>query len=155
MLVREDLLDRAKPEIPSILKYSAQAKNDSMVNTPSTYAWYLSGLVFEWLLEQGGVDAMHKINLEKSNLLYGYIDSSEFYANPIAVPNRSIMNVPFTLAKPDLEKLFLKEAEENHLLNLAGHRSVGGMRASIYNAVPLAGVQALVSFMDDFAKRNG
>ena len=98
---------------------------------------------------------MHKINLEKSNLLYGYIDSSEFYANPIAIPNRSIMNVPFTLANPDLEKLFLKEAEENHLLNLAGHRSVGGMRASIYNAVPLAGVQALVSFMDGFAKRNG
>ena len=155
VIVREDLLDQAKPEIPSILKYSAQAKNDSMVNTPSTYAWYLSGLVFEWLLEQGGVDAMHKINLEKSNLLYGYIDSSEFYANPIAIPNRSIMNVPFTLANPDLEKLFLKEAEENHLLNLAGHRSVGGMRASIYNAVPLAGVQALVSFMDDFAKRNG
>lgn len=155
VIVREDLLDQAKPEIPSILKYSAQAKNDSMVNTPSTYAWYLSGLVFEWLLEQGGVDAMHKINLEKSNLLYGYIDSSEFYANPIAVPNRSIMNVPFTLAKPDLEKLFLKEAEENHLLNLAGHRSVGGMRASIYNAVPLAGVKSLVSFMDDFAKRNG
>ena len=155
VIVREDLLDQAKPEIPSILKYSAQAKNDSMVNTPSTYAWYLSGLVFEWLLEQGGVDAMHKINLEKSNLLYGYIDSSEFYANPIAVPNRSIMNVPFTLANPDLEKLFLKEAEENHLLNLAGHRSVGGMRASIYNAVPLAGVQTLVSFMDDFAKRNG
>ena len=155
VIVREDLLDQAKPEIPSILKYSAQAKNDSMVNTPSTYAWYLSGLVFEWLLEQGGVDAMHKINLEKSNLLYGYIDSSEFYANPIAVPNRSIMNVPFTLANPDLEKLFLKEAEENHLLNLAGHRSVGGMRASIYNAVPLAGVKSLVSFMDDFAKRNG
>lgn len=155
VIVREDLLDQAKPEIPSILKYSAQAKNDSMVNTPSTYAWYLSGLVFEWLLEQGGVDVMHKINLEKSNLLYGYIDSSEFYANPIAVPNRSIMNVPFTLANPDLEKLFLKEAEENHLLNLAGHRSVGGMRASIYNAVPLAGVQTLVSFMDDFAKRNG
>uniref|UniRef100_A0A151UIK8 phosphoserine transaminase n=1 Tax=Cajanus cajan TaxID=3821 RepID=A0A151UIK8_CAJCA len=105
VIVREDLLDQAKPEIPSILKYASQAKNDSMVNTPSTYAWYLSGLVFEWLLEQG-------------------------------------------------EKLFLKEAEENHLLNLAGHRSVGGMRASIYNAVPLEGVQALVNFMDDFAKRN-
>ncbi|WP_139851600.1 3-phosphoserine/phosphohydroxythreonine transaminase [Acinetobacter pullicarnis] len=154
VIVREDLLDQANPEIPSILKYAAQAKNDSMVNTPSTYAWYLSGLVFEWLLEQGGVDAIHKINLEKAKLLYGYIDSSDFYQNPIAIPNRSIMNVPFTVANSDLEKLFVKEAEANHLLNLAGHRSVGGMRASIYNAVPLEAVQALVNFMDDFAKRN-
>lgn len=126
-----------------------------MVNTPSTYAWYLSGLVFEWLLEQGGIDAIHKVNLEKAQLLYGYIDSSDFYNNPIAIPNRSIMNVPFTLADEALEKQFLKEAEANHLLNLAGHRSVGGMRASIYNAVPLEGVQALIRFMDDFAKRNG
>jgi len=155
VIVRDDLLDQAKPEIPSLLKYGSQAKNDSMVNTPATYAWYLSGLVFEWLLEQGGVDAMYKTNLEKSKLLYGYIDSSDFYNNPIALPNRSIMNVPFTLADEALDKLFLKEAEENHLLNLAGHRSVGGMRASIYNAVPLEGVQALVNFMDDFAQRNG
>lgn len=155
VIVRDDLLDQAKPEIPSLLKYGSQAKNDSMVNTPATYAWYLSGLVFEWLLEQGGVDAMYKTNLEKSKLLYGYIDSSDFYNNPIALPNRSIMNVPFTLADGALDKLFLKEAEENHLLNLAGHRSVGGMRASIYNAVPLEGVQALVNFMDDFAQRNG
>ena len=154
VIVREDLLDQSKAEIPSILKYADQAKNDSMVNTPSTYAWYLSGLVFEWLLEQGGVDAIYKANLAKAELLYGYIDSSDFYANPIAKENRSIMNVPFTLANPELEKQFLKEAEENHLLNLAGHRSVGGMRASIYNAVPLEGVQALVKFMDDFAKRN-
>ncbi len=154
VIVREDLLDQAKPEIPTLLQYSTQAKNDSMLNTPSTYAWYLSGLVFEWLLEQGGLDAIHKINLEKAQLLYGYIDSSDFYANPIAEANRSIMNVPFTLANADLDKLFLKEAEEQHLLNLAGHRSVGGMRASIYNAVPLAGVQALVNFMDDFAQRH-
>jgi phosphoserine aminotransferase len=154
VIIRDDLLDQAKAETPSILKYSAQAKNDSMVNTPSTYAWYLSGLVFEWLLENGGVDAMHKVNIEKAKLLYGYIDASDFYANPIAEQNRSIMNVPFTLANADLDKLFLKEAEQNHLLNLAGHRSVGGMRASIYNAVPLEGVQALVNFMDDFAKRN-
>jgi phosphoserine aminotransferase len=155
VIVRDDLLDQAKPEIPSLLKYGSQAKNDSMVNTPATYAWYLSGLVFEWLLENGGVDAMHKTNLQKSELLYGYIDGSDFYNNPIAVQNRSIMNVPFTLADEALDKLFLKEAEESHLLNLAGHRSVGGMRASIYNAVPLEGVQALVNFMDDFAKRNG
>ncbi len=154
VIIRDDLLDQAKADIPSILKYSAQAKNGSMVNTPSTYAWYLSGLVFEWLLEQGGVDAIYKANMAKAELLYGYIDSSDFYANPIAKEFRSIMNVPFTLANPELEKQFLKEAEENHLLNLAGHRSVGGMRASIYNAVPLEGVQALVNFMDDFAKRN-
>ena len=155
VIIRDDLLDQAKPEIPSILKYGDQVKNGSMVNTPSTYAWYLSGLVFEWLLEQGGVDAIHKVNLEKAQSLYGYIDSSDFYNNPIAIPNRSIMNVPFTLADEALDKQFLKEAEANHLLNLAGHRSVGGMRASIYNAVPLEGVQALISFMDDFAKRNG
>ncbi|KRI61499.1 3-phosphoserine/phosphohydroxythreonine aminotransferase [Acinetobacter pittii] len=155
VIIRDDLLDQAKPEIPSILKYGVQAKNGSMVNTPSTYAWYLSGLVFEWLIEQGGVEAIHKVNLEKAQLLYGYIDSSDFYNNPIAIPNRSIMNVPFTLADEALEKQFLKEAEANHLLNLAGHRSVGGMRASIYNAVPLEGVQALINFMDDFAKRNG
>ena len=155
VIVRDDLLDQAKPEIPSLLQYSSQAKNESMVNTPATYAWYLSGLVFEWLLEQGGVEVMHQRNLEKAKLLYGYIDSSDFYANPIFEANRSIMNVPFTLADADLDKLFLKEAEENHLLNLAGHRSVGGMRASIYNAVPLEGVQALVNFMDDFAKNHG
>lgn len=149
------MLDQAKPEIPSLLKYSAQAKNDSMVNTPATYAWYLSGLVFEWLLEHGGVPAMHQINLKKAELLYGYIDSSDFYNNPIVKANRSLMNVPFTLADSDLDKLFLQEAEANHLLNLAGHRSVGGMRASIYNAVPFEGVQALVSFMNDFAKRHG
>ncbi|MEV8215774.1 aminotransferase class V-fold PLP-dependent enzyme, partial [Leifsonia sp. NPDC077715] len=155
VIIRDELLDHANTDITSILKYGDQAKNGSMVNTPSTYAWYLSGLVFEWLLEQGGVEAIHKVNLEKAQLLYGYIDSSDFYNNPIAIPNRSIMNVPFTLADEALEKQFLKEAEANHLLNLAGHRSVGGMRASIYNAVPLEGVQALINFMDDFAKRNG
>ena len=155
VIIRDDLLDQAKPEIPSILKYGDQAKNGSMVNTPATYAWYLSGLVFEWLLEQGGVDVIYKINQEKAKLLYGYIDASDFYNNPIAITNRSMMNVPFTLADEALEKTFLKEAEQKHLLNLAGHRSVGGMRASIYNAVPLEGVQALVNFMDDFAKRHG
>ena len=154
VIVREDLLDQAKPEIPSILKYSAQAKNDSMVNTPATYAWYLSGLVFEWLLQNGGVDAIHQANLDKAKLLYGYIDSSDFYANPIYSANRSIMNVPFTLADAALEKLFLQEAEDNRLLNLAGHRSVGGMRASIYNAMPKAGVEKLVEFMADFEKKH-
>ncbi|KAA8731814.1 3-phosphoserine/phosphohydroxythreonine transaminase [Acinetobacter qingfengensis] len=155
VIVREDLLDQSKLEIPSILKYADQAKNGSMVNTPATYSWYLSGLVFEWLLEQGGVDAIHKINQQKAELLYGYIDQSEFYQNPIALDYRSIMNVPFTLADAALEKTFLVEAEKHHLLNLAGHRSVGGMRASIYNAVSLDGVQALVDFMQDFARQHG
>ncbi len=155
VIVRDDLLDQEHSLIPSILKYSDQSKNDSMVNTPATYAWYLSGLVFEWLLEQGGVEAIHQVNLLKAKTLYDYIDGSDFYANPIAIANRSMMNVPFTLADESLEKEFLKQADANHLLNLAGHRSVGGMRASIYNAVPLEGVQALVQFMDAFAKAHG
>lgn len=155
VIVRDDLLAQSRPEMPTLLGYAAQAKNESMINTPPTFGWYLSGLVFEWLLEQGGLAAMQQINLQKANLLYGYIEQSEFYANPIAARNRSIMNVPFTLADSTLEKTFLKEAEVAGLLNLAGHRSVGGMRASIYNAVPLEGVQALVSFMQDFAKQHG
>jgi phosphoserine aminotransferase len=155
VIVREDLLDQTRSDIPSILKYSDQAKNDSMVNTPATFAWYLSGLVFEWLVAQGGVEAIHQVNLQKSQLLYGYIDQSNFYANPIAPQNRSITNVPFTLKDSNLEKMFLKEADSAGLLNLAGHRSVGGMRASIYNAIPLEGVQALVAFMQEFARKHG
>ena len=155
VIVRDDLLAQSKTEIPSLLKYSAQAKNDSMINTPPTFAWYLSGLVFEWLIEQGGLTAMQQLNRQKAELLYGYIDQSEFYANPIALNSRSIMNVPFTLKDSSLEKTFLQESEAAGLLNLAGHRSVGGMRASIYNAVPLEGVQALVDFMQQFAKKHG
>lgn len=155
VIVRDDLLDQAKPEIPSLLQYSAQVKNDSMLNTPATYAWYLAGLVFEWLLEQGGVSAIHQTNLDKAKLLYNCIDENSFYGNPNALENRSIMNVPFTLADASLEKQFLQEAEQHNLLNLAGHRSVGGMRASIYNAVPLEGVEALVKFMNEFAQKNG
>lgn len=155
VIVRDDLLAQSKTEIPSLLKYSAQAKNDSMINTPPTFAWYLSGLVFEWLIEQGGLEAMQKLNRQKAELLYGYIDQSEFYANPIALNSRSIMNVPFTLKDSSLEKTFLQESEAAGLLNLAGHRSVGGMRASIYNAVPLEAVQALIEFMQQFAKKHG
>jgi phosphoserine aminotransferase len=154
VIIREDLLAQAKPEIPSILNYQEQVQNGSMVNTPATYSWYLAGLVFEWLLAQGGVEAIHRVNQQKAQLLYDYIDQSEFYQNPIAKPYRSIMNVPFTLADASLEKVFLQQAEQQQLLNLAGHRSVGGMRASIYNAVPLAGVQALVDFMQDFAQHH-
>ncbi|MBF7684703.1 3-phosphoserine/phosphohydroxythreonine transaminase [Acinetobacter sp. B10A] len=154
VIVRDDLLDQAKPEIPSLLKYANQAANESMLNTPATYSWYLAGLVFEWLLEQGGVDAIYQQNLAKAKYLYDYIDQSDFYNNPIAPAHRSLMNVPFTLVNESLEALFLQQAEEHHLLNLAGHRSVGGMRASIYNAVPLEAVQALVEFMDKFAQAH-
>jgi phosphoserine aminotransferase len=154
VIVRNDLMGKAQAGIPALMDYAAQAKNGSMINTPPTFGWYLAGVVFEWLLEQGGVDAMQQINQQKAELLYGYIDQSDFYANPIAKANRSRMNVPFTLADSSLEKTFLTESEAAGLLNLAGHRSVGGMRASIYNAVSLEAVQALISFMDDFAKRH-
>lgn len=153
VIVRNDLMGKAQAGIPALMDYAAQAKNGSMINTPPTFGWYLAGVVFEWLLEQGGVDAMQQINQQKAELLYGYIDQSDFYANPIAKANRSRMNVPFTLADSSLEKTFLVDSEAAGLLNLAGHRSVGGMRASIYNAVSLEAVQALISFMDDFAKR--
>lgn len=154
VIVRDDLLDQAKPEIPSLLKYANQADNQSMLNTPATYSWYLAGLVFEWLLEQGGVKAIHEKNLAKAKRLYDYIDQSDFYDNPIVKDNRSLMNVPFTLVNDSLDQLFLQQAEEHHLLNLAGHRSVGGMRASIYNAVPLEAVEALVQFMEKFAQAH-
>lgn len=155
VIVRNDLLGKAQAGIPALLDYAAQAKNGSMINTPPTFGIYLAGLVFEWLLEQGGLTAMQAINQQKAELLYGYIDQSDFYANPIAPANRSGMNVPFTLADSSLEKAFLAESEAAGLLNLAGHRSVGGMRASIYNAVSLESVQALVDFMQDFAKKHG
>lgn len=155
VIVRDDLIGKAQTGTPALMDYAAQAKNGSMINTPPTFAWYLSGLVFEWLQEQGGVTAMQRINQQKASVLYGYIDQSGFYANPIRTANRSLMNVPFTLADAALEKTFLKESEAAGLLNLAGHRSVGGMRASIYNAVPLEGVQALVDFMKEFARKNG
>lgn len=155
VIVREDLLGDVVKGTPTMLDYKIHADNASMYNTPSTYAWYLSGLVFKWLKAQGGLEKMAEINKRKAAKLYAAIDNSGFYANPVAKPNRSMMNVPFTLANPALDKTFLKEADANGLLNLAGHRSVGGMRASIYNAVPEEGVDALIAFMQDFAKRNG
>ncbi|RLT92513.1 3-phosphoserine/phosphohydroxythreonine transaminase [Ketobacter sp.] len=155
VIVREGLLGNAIPATPTMLDYKTHADADSMYNTPPTYAWYLAGLVFEWLKEQGGLKAMGKLNKAKSDKLYQYIDESGFYANPVAVNNRSRMNVPFTLADAALDKAFLKEAEARRLLNLKGHRSVGGMRASIYNAVPMEAVDALIEFMKDFAQRRG
>ncbi|HVL00992.1 MAG TPA: 3-phosphoserine/phosphohydroxythreonine transaminase [Dongiaceae bacterium] len=155
VIVREDLLGKALPITPTMLDYKTHADTDSMYNTPPTYAWYLAGLVFEWIKEQGGVDAMAKLSQAKSDKLYGYIDNSGFYKNPVQIGSRSRMNVPFTLADAALDKPFLKEAEERRLLNLKGHRSVGGMRASIYNPVPMEAVDALIDFMQDFAKRRG
>jgi phosphoserine aminotransferase len=139
---------------PTAMNYKVAADNGSMFNTPATYSWYLAGLVFDWLKQLGGVAAIAKINQRKADKLYGYIDQSEFYANPVAINNRSKMNVPFTLKSADLDKAFLAEADKTGLLNLAGHRSVGGMRASIYNAVTEEAVDALIAFMKDFASRN-
>ena len=155
VIARRDLLGHALPATPSAFNYQLQADNDSMYNTPPTYAWYLSGLVFQWLKLQGGLTAMAELNARKAGKLYAAIDGSDFYANPVAIANRSRMNIPFTLADAKLDKVFLAEAEQLRLLNLAGHRSVGGMRASLYNAVPEAAVDALIDFMGDFARRHG
>ncbi|KUJ84459.1 3-phosphoserine/phosphohydroxythreonine transaminase [Microbulbifer flavimaris] len=153
VIVREDLLDRAMPDIPRSLNWKIAAEAGSMDNTPATFAWYLSGLVFQWLKAQGGVDSMYQLSLEKSGLLYDFLDRSDFFSSPVDPASRSRMNVPFVLADEQLDARFLRESEEAGLLNLKGHRSVGGMRASIYNAVPLEAVEALVAFMADFEKR--
>ncbi|ROS05137.1 phosphoserine aminotransferase [Sinobacterium caligoides] len=154
VIVRKDLLDRAQASCPAMFSYKTAAENDSMYNTPATYSWYLSGLVFEWLKEQGGVAAMEQVNARKAAKLYDFIDNSGFYANPVERASRSLMNVPFTLADSALDKAFLLGADESGLLNLKGHRSVGGMRASIYNAVPEEAVDALIAYMADFQQRN-
>ncbi len=156
VIVRDDLLERALAQTPSLLNWKVYADNASMINTPPTYAWYLAGLVFEWLKDDvGGLDEMAAINRRKAATLYDAIDASGFYSNPIALANRSIMNVPFVLADENLNDTFLDEAEAAGLLNLKGHRSVGGMRASLYNAVSQQAVDALVAFMHDFEQRHG
>jgi phosphoserine aminotransferase len=155
VIVREDLLGRARPETPGAIDYKTMAANDSMWNTPPTLTWYFAGLVFEWLEQQGGLATMAKINARKAAKLYAAIDGSDFYANPVEKSARSWMNVPFTLADPELDKVFLQESKAAGLTNLKGHRVVGGMRASIYNAMPEAGVDALIAFMADFEKRRG
>jgi phosphoserine aminotransferase len=155
VIVRHDLLGKAGHGVPSMLDYAVHAKADSMSNTPPTYAWYLAGLVFEWLKKQGGVAAMAEINRRKAAKLYGAIDASNFYSSPVAVENRSWMNVPFTLPDPDMDARFIERAEAEGLTNLKGHRSVGGMRASIYNAVEEAAVDSLVDFMVQFENDNG
>lgn len=155
VIVREDLIGQTVAGTPTMFDYKIQADNDSMYNTPPTYAWYLAGLVFKWLKQQGGVSAMAAINQRKAANLYAAIDGSDFYHSPVDVACRSWMNVPFTLANPALDKVFAAEAEQAGLVSLKGHRSVGGMRASIYNAMPEAGVAALIQFMQDFAQRKG
>jgi phosphoserine aminotransferase len=155
VIVRDDLIGHARPGTPSVWDFKAMADEGSMLNTPPTFAWYLAGLVFQWIKRQGGLNGMLLRNRAKAELLYRTIDDNQFYRNPVEVQSRSWMNVPFTLAKPELDATFISEAKSAGLTNLEGHRSVGGMRASIYNAVPLEGVKALTDFMLQFARRHG
>ena len=155
VIVRDELTGRARPGTPAVWDYHAMAQEGSLLNTPATFAWYVAALVLRWLKAQGGLTAMAAHNRAKAQLLYETIDSSGFYRNSVAVNCRSWMNVPFTLADARLDESFLAGARAAGLANLAGHRSVGGMRASLYNAMPLAGVEALVAFMRDFARRHG
>jgi phosphoserine aminotransferase len=154
VIVRNDLLDRVRPNNPHLMTWKAYAESDSMTNTPPTFAWYVADLVFQWLQAQGGIEAIAEVNQRKATSLYAAIDESDFYSNPVAVDARSWMNVPFVLADPELDAVFLEESLAAGLANLKGHRSVGGMRASIYNAVPEAAVAALIDFMADFEKRK-
>ena len=154
VIVRKSLLGQASKMTPSMLDYQVQAKAGSMSNTPPAYAWYMAGLVFEWIKEQGGLSAMEELNKRKAEKLYSFVDGHAFYANPVEIASRSRMNVPFTLADSSLDKAFLQGADGIGLLNLKGHRSVGGMRASIYNAVPEAAVDALIAYMDQFAAEH-
>ena len=154
VIVRDDLIGDILPITPSVYDYAKQAEADSMLNTPPTYGIYLAGLVFKWLKAQGGLAAMAKINERKANKLYAAIDGSSFYSNPVEKASRSWMNVPFILANAELDKDFLAGATAAGLTTLEGHRSVGGMRASIYNAMPESGVEALIAYMADFEKRN-
>ena len=154
VIVREDLIGLTKAKLPSIFDYKKHADAGSMSNTPATYSWYIMGLVFEWLKEQGGVAAIEKINVRKAAKLYAAIDGSDFYTNPVQVASRSRMNVPFILANDALDASFLSGAKDAGLVTLKGHRSVGGMRASIYNAMPEEGIDALISYMVEFERTN-
>lgn len=155
VIIRDDLLGRAPATIPTVMDFAVMADHGSMLNTPPTYAIYIAGLVFRWLKAQGGLAGIEGVNAEKARRLYACIDDSGgFYRNPVDPACRSHMNVPFTLARPELDAAFLAECKVLGLASLKGHKSVGGMRASIYNAMPLAGVDALVAFMNDFARRN-
>lgn len=155
VIVRDDLLGHAAGNIPSVMDYAVMAENASMLNTPPTFAIYVAGLVFQWLKAQGGLPAIERVNIEKSALLYACIDDSQgFYRNPVVKDYRSRMNVPFTLADNTLDAAFLTESKATGLASLKGHKSFGGMRASIYNAMSLEGVRVLVDFMNDFSRRH-
>lgn len=155
VIVREDLFGRVHAYCPDILNYEVLAKSESMYNTPATFAWYASSLVFQWIKKEGGLEEMCRRSLRKQELLYRQIDSTGFYTNDVAAPDRSYMNVPFRILEQRLEEVFLTEATENGLLGLKGHRAKGGIRASIYNAVPEEAVQELVDYMVDFERRHG
>jgi phosphoserine aminotransferase len=155
VIVRDDLIGHALPITPSAFNYKMQADNDSMYNTPPTYAIYIAGLVFKHLKSQGGLKAMEQRNQEKAAILYEYLDRSSFYRNPVAREDRSLMNVPFKLKDDALDEAFLKGAQAKGMIQLKGHRSVGGMRASIYNAMPVEGVKALVAYMKEFEAKHG
>jgi phosphoserine aminotransferase len=155
VIVRAELLGRARAQTPSVFDYRAVAEAGSMLNTPPTFGWYVAGLVFQWVNREGGLAEMSRRNEAKARMLYEAIDASGFYSNPVARNCRSWMNVPFRLARPDLDETFLAEATSEGLANLAGHRAVGGMRASLYNAMPVEGVAALVAFMREFERRYG
>ena len=155
VIVRDDLIGQVAKGTPGVMDYKAQAEADSMLNTPASYSMYIAGLVFKWLKQLGGLAAIEKINIEKAKLLYDYLDQSKFFHNPVAKEDRSRMNVPFTLKDAKLDEAFLKGAVERGMVQLKGHRSVGGMRASIYNAMPLEGVQRLVEYMKEFEQKYG
>ncbi len=155
VIVRDDLIGNANPAMPVMFDYKTFADNESMYNTPPTYSWYMAGLVFAWGLKQGGLSAIESINQGKAEKLYQAIDDSSFYSNPVELNCRSWMNIPFILANAELDAAFLEQAASNGLVTLKGHRSVGGMRASIYNAMPEAGVAALISFMQEFERTQG
>jgi phosphoserine aminotransferase len=155
VIVRDDLVGKAVPTPPPMLAYKTHADADSMYNTPPTYGIYIAGLIFQWLKRNGGIAAMERKNIDKANLLYGYLDTTDFYRNPVAKADRSRMNVPFMLKDPGLDEEFLKGAKLRGMVQLKGHRLVGGMRASIYNAMPVTGVSQLVEYMKEFAAEHG
>ncbi len=155
VIIKNDFMEQSNSKLPNLLRYSEHGKSDSMLNTPPTFSWYVAGKVFKWIKKCGGLDFFREQNNLKASKLYDFIDKSDFYSNPVEIKNRSIMNIPFILNNNQLESTFLQESKQNGLLNLKGHRSVGGMRASIYNAMPLQGVEELIQFMDYFETKYG
>jgi phosphoserine aminotransferase len=155
VIINKEMFDKENNDIPDILRYSKHSESNSMLNTPPTFAWYLAGKIFKWLKKEGGLDAIKVRNNLKAKTLYSFLDNSSFFSNSIKTENRSIMNVTFQLYSKELDSLFLEQAEERGLMNLKGHRSLGGMRASIYNAMPIEGVHDLIGFMQEFETKNG